>query len=509
MDVAEITMLAIGGATCLLLMMYSESGIVLCGVTTKSGSSVKTLILQDREPTASMAPATGEIAAQAMMDGEMAHEDWISQAAPRAKPMLSPDQKVTNLLLLEESDRAKYTAFKYKYLGAFLTAMFADWMKGAYIYALYSRHYNYDMTEIGQLFIAGFGSSLIFGTYVGSLTDRIGRKATCRLYCILYILACILKNWRDFRLLLLGRVLAGVSTSILYTGFESWAISEFNHLNLPYKLLRDLFQKATFYNALTAIVAGFTADFIARTWSLVAPFNAAIIPLSVSFLVIQLTWRENYGNQTATVNDNLHKAVEAMMRDKKILYTGMISGLFEGVMYVFVFMWTPALEESKADVSHGSVFAVFMVWKMAGSYVFTVATEVLKAHEFARVVFAIAAGTMLVPVFLTGVTEGSAYLLLFVAFCLYECCIGMYFPTISMMRSRFIDDDIRSTTMNLFRVPLNILVMLTLVKVGDMSQELVFLICAVGLLVSSYALEKVCAMYAAEGPSTDRSVHAN
>lgn len=39
------------------------------------------------------------------------------------------------------------------------------------MYALY-QHYGFDRGAIGQLFIAGFGSSMIFGTIVGSLADK-------------------------------------------------------------------------------------------------------------------------------------------------------------------------------------------------------------------------------------------------------------------------------------------------------------------------------------------------
>lgn len=44
-------------------------------------------------------------------------------------------------------------------------------MQGPYVYALYD-HYGYSEGDIGQLFIAGFGSSMLFGTIVGSLADR-------------------------------------------------------------------------------------------------------------------------------------------------------------------------------------------------------------------------------------------------------------------------------------------------------------------------------------------------
>jgi hypothetical protein len=46
-----------------------------------------------------------------------------------------------------------------------------DWLQGPYVYALYD-YYGYTVKDIGRLFIAGFGSSMVFGTVVGSLADK-------------------------------------------------------------------------------------------------------------------------------------------------------------------------------------------------------------------------------------------------------------------------------------------------------------------------------------------------
>jgi hypothetical protein len=46
-----------------------------------------------------------------------------------------------------------------------------DWLQGPYVYALYE-YYGFNVKDIGRLFIAGFGSSMIFGTVVGSLADK-------------------------------------------------------------------------------------------------------------------------------------------------------------------------------------------------------------------------------------------------------------------------------------------------------------------------------------------------
>jgi hypothetical protein len=51
-----------------------------------------------------------------------------------------------------------------------------DWLQGPYVYALY-QHYGYSTGDIGKLFIAGFGSSMIFGTVVGSMGRVVCRFA--------------------------------------------------------------------------------------------------------------------------------------------------------------------------------------------------------------------------------------------------------------------------------------------------------------------------------------------
>ena len=53
--------------------------------------------------------------------------------------------------------------------------------------------------------------------------------------------------------------------------------------------------------------------------------------------------------------------------DRRILLLGAIQGLFEGSMYTFIFLWTPALSPNDEHIPHGLIFATFMVACMAGS----------------------------------------------------------------------------------------------------------------------------------------------
>jgi hypothetical protein len=58
------------------------------------------------------------------------------------------------------------------FCSAALLCAVGDWLQGPYVYALYEK-YGYSPAQIGQLFIAGFGSSLVVGTFVGALADRM------------------------------------------------------------------------------------------------------------------------------------------------------------------------------------------------------------------------------------------------------------------------------------------------------------------------------------------------
>ena len=45
------------------------------------------------------------------------------------------------------------------------------------------------------------------------------------LYVVTYSLSCLTKHSGDYWILMLGCLLGGVSTSLLFTAFESWLVS--------------------------------------------------------------------------------------------------------------------------------------------------------------------------------------------------------------------------------------------------------------------------------------------
>ena len=80
-----------------------------------------------------------------------------------------------------------------KYLVVYLLAALSDWLQGPYVYALYDA-YGYSQHDIAVLFVAGFGSSMVFGSFVGGMADQGGRKKFVILFAIIYAASCMTKR---------------------------------------------------------------------------------------------------------------------------------------------------------------------------------------------------------------------------------------------------------------------------------------------------------------------------
>ncbi|CAI0441803.1 unnamed protein product [Linum tenue] len=295
-----------------------------------------------------------------------------------------------------------FNSFKNNYLVVYSLMMAGDWLQGPYVYYLYSQ-YGYGKGDIGQLFIAGFGSSMLFGTIVGSLADKQGRKRACVTYCITYILSCITKHSPHYKVLMLGRVLGGIATSLLFSAFESWLVAEhFKVRGFDQQWLSVTFSKAIFLgNGLVAILSGLFGNVLVDTLALgpVAPFDAAACFLAIGMAVIMSSWPENYGDAYFFLHSCL-LCYPVRESDEKIALLGAIQSLFEGSMYTFVFLWTPALSPSGEDIPHGFIFATFMLASMLGS---SVASRLLarsspKAESYMQIVFLISAAALMLPV---------------------------------------------------------------------------------------------------------------
>mmetsp|Transcript_22959 Transcript_22959/g.60657 ORF Transcript_22959/g.60657 Transcript_22959/m.60657 type:complete len:456 (-) Transcript_22959:5-1372(-) len=397
-----------------------------------------------------------------------------------------------------------FAEHQFRYLFVWALAIGADWLQGPYVYALYAS-YGFSSSEIAQLFVVGFMASMVFGTVVGAVADAWGRKCCAVIYCVCYVLSCITKHSNVYQVLLCGRILGGIATSLLSSTFECWMVAEHRRRGFSEALLRHMFGLMFFVQYLAAIAAGLVAQVAANTHPLskisgfstlhfggyTAPFDLSLCLLLVCIPVILLTWTENYGDSSATQKsslvDSFAMAGRALVSGWRVPLLGVVVTAFEGCMFAFVFNWTPALSSKDPDAPHGLIFSAFMMACMCGSSLFTIVSATMKPSKVLLPVCLVATMSLgLVTMALGGDEPNTA--IIFFGFLAFEACVGIYFPAIGSLKSEVVPEDARAGVYNAYRVPLNAVVVVLLL--ANFSLRASFGVCC-GLLMLAVAAARV------------------
>jgi hypothetical protein len=262
------------------------------------------------------------------------------------------------------------------------------------------------------------------------------------------------------------KILSAAQPFLLFSAPEAWLVGEYQKGGFEGNWLGQTFGWAYAGDSIVAITAGQLASITASKEGPTGPFTISVAFLALGSLLASILWKENVAkidNTDSTKKPNIGDAWKVMLADKKILLVGAIQALFEGAMYIFVLQWPPALKSSifaskfgpNASIPFGKIFSCFMACCLLGSSAFGalvsrgISVETMTSIMLGLATLAISIGTF------TG-TNGLG--LLIASFFLFEACVGMYFPSIGSLRAKYIPDKYRSVIMNLFGIPLNLIV---------------------------------------------------
>jgi MFS family permease len=409
---------------------------------------------------------------------------------------------------------APFLAFQRAYLAVFYVTMLADWLQGPSMWDLYYTYAAdadakaragaviaaasssaddaanpyalclghggaachpaaFGLKAIGTLFFVGFATSSVFSGLVGPLIDKYGRRLGCVVYCLLEIAINLMEDVADMRVLLFGRFLGGISTSLLFVSFESWMVTEHRRRGFPESLLASTFSYAQVGNGLLAVTAGFLNQRVSDAYGPIGSFRLAVAVTLVVLVCVLTTWNENYGDAKATLGSGFARAWRVIFdpADRSVLFVGISQSLFEGGMYTFVFNWVPALRAAASggdlDMPQGLVFSCMMICVTMGGLLFEIFVGVdspramkMSAHRFALNIFIVATLSFLGPAVVGAKTGGFHFPIMLASFLVFETTVGASFASMATLRSQSIPQELQGTIMNIFRVPLNVIVCL-------------------------------------------------
>lgn len=370
----------------------------------------------------------------------------------------------------------QFYAFRRKYIVVYLVIMLADWMQGTHMYTLYLSY----GVNISALFLTGFLSGAIFAPFLGSLVDKFGRKRSCIVYCLLEIVINILEHFHSFPILIFGRILGGISTNLLFSAFESWMTTEHRRKGFPEEWLSRTYSVCSIGNGSMAIFAGIVAQVLEDSLGQIGPFQGAVA-LTALALVLVLGWEENYGEEHVGEHNTSsgHKFFDGWkttMSDSRVLRIGLTQALSEGAMYTWVFTWVPSLLtlNPPGGVPTGCVFSSLMMAVTIGGILFSPFQHFVKSYLapsksssselLASLIYLLAAFATAAPVICMSSSELQSehptfcLNLIIASFLVFEFCVGLFMPVAGTLRSKYVPDALQGAILNIFRLPLNAIV---------------------------------------------------
>ncbi|GAB5354858.1 hypothetical protein AAMO2058_000155400 [Amorphochlora amoebiformis] len=366
-----------------------------------------------------------------------------------------------------EWESSGFVLLQIRFLIVWGLAVLGDWLQGPYFYLVYERH-GYDRISIQRLFIIGCISAASLGVYLASLADRVGRRRMAIVYFGIYALACFCVHFQPFWVLVVGRVCSGIATSLLFVVFDSYYVQQSKERGFPEKSLKKTFKKASLIQGFTAVIAGIVTQPAVEGTSFhtlgplamgkeLAAYDLAILVFLLGVVITCYLWEDDSSSLRMLRyegNASSFKLCNGLKRRKvvDIVCLGGIQTLFESSMNAFTVLWTPAMQRTgEKDLPFGMIFAGLMASLMLGSILFSASTTFLTVEMTLSISLVVGMGSLVGP----GVWQDAAGYQVFLAFCVFESCVGVYYACIFTLKAKIVPEKARASIYGVFRIPIN------------------------------------------------------
>lgn len=96
---------------------------------------------------------------------------------------------------------------------------------------------------------------------------------------------------------------------------------------------------------------------------------------------------------------------------------------------------------------------------------------------------------------------GRGWQITILCFFIFEVVVGIYWPSMGGIKAQHVPEEVRATIYNIFRIPLNLIVLLVLSNIGTISDDTVFGVCGFLLLGAAFMQHVFIQMVAHGGSS--------
>ncbi|SCV50603.1 uncharacterized protein FFB14_11522 [Fusarium fujikuroi] len=351
-----------------------------------------------------------------------------------------------------DSTGDRYYNFRNKFLWVYGLAMAAEWLQASYLYSCLKNTHKLSEPAIATLFATGFVSAGISALFVDSLANKHGKRSMCQYYCSIYSASCLTTLAGNVIVLFAGRVMAGFCTTLLYSAFESWMTAEYKRQGFGDRgtALSTIYSMMAVINGVVSAGSGIVAQAaVSALGSHTAPFLLSIVCLSFALVVITRSWAENRGTSgRPPLAETSWKAnAISLLKDPSLVILTLTVCFFEGSVYVVLYSWPQTIMSSRfheriwANPPFGTIFSSLTAAMSLGSFMFLYtsrdANSIQVSSRTIQLASSISASALLSAILLRD--ELSR----FWAFCVFEICVGLYYPSMAYLKSRVTQEERR------------------------------------------------------------------
>jgi hypothetical protein len=295
----------------------------------------------------------------------------------------------------------------------------------------------------------------------------------------------------------LAQVVTGFGAGLICTTFEAWVVSqseiEFKGLKREAERFRKrLFKNSNVLDAAVSIITSGICAIIYSYMGIYAPFWISIGLSALASIVIGVLWEENapLANNPSNTMQQFQEAVKELKK-VNVLCIGLIEGIAMGILNIYLFSWTPILKQSTpGGMNVGFIYTSMVLTMIVGTKSYEVLIVYCNFDYYMSITGCLFIQGVLL--FLTYYINSFLARMLFLA--LFNGLTGFYNPLNSIVKSNILVDEYRALLMNLFRIPLNmyvIIVLLTLrymnpFTVAIIAGSLAFIASSIGVYLCIY-----------------------
>ncbi|XP_022132600.1 molybdate-anion transporter [Momordica charantia] len=395
---------------------------------------------------------------------------------------------------LDHGFSSSFSSFQRKFLLLYSLASVMD--------GLWSVYGEFEFTYRGvsreQIVLSlcvGYAAALFIGTFLGVLSDFIGQKKVCMMFCIIHLVIGIWKRITVHPSVFIASIGLSLATSIFSFGFETWMVLQHEKQGHRQDMLSDTFWLMTIFESISLIgnqmlVNWMVGDNVKRNM-----FSPSIVSVFLALICITFIikgWTEV--SQRIELEDYRTSFSSYIFSDKRIWLLAWAQASIHFSVAFFWILWAPTLVADGREVHLGLIYPCLLGSRILGSSLFPWlmgGTSSFRTEDCLLYCFITAGLVMSIVAF-----DYQELGVLVMLFSIFHVCVGLILPSLARLRTMYVPNKLRGGMISLSLAPANATILFFLLQGGyyrRIENSVIIAFGALGLFTSAgcmYALKR-------------------